>query len=106
MSHPQLDGAEVHTALEMLSGKGRAEFVQEPVVATRAIGAGMIALVAVAAVEPRPIRNLLAKIEEMIVRPSTGGREHERRFQVLAGQVTFQRLYQAIRSECLRLFTR
>ena len=43
MSHPQLDGAEVHTAPEMLRGKGRAEFVQEPVVATRAIGAGMIA---------------------------------------------------------------
>src|SRR5205823_2736491 len=35
-----LDGAEVHTAPEMLRGKGRAEFVQEPVVATGAIGAG------------------------------------------------------------------
>jgi hypothetical protein len=51
VSHPGLHGAKVHTTLEMLRCKGRAEFVQEPVVSARTIGAGMITLVAVAAVE-------------------------------------------------------
>src|SRR4029077_19095379 len=104
VAHPLLDRAEVHARLQVRGREAGAVFVQEPVVAAGTIRAGMIAFVANAAVKLRTMGDALAEIEEMIVRFSTTGWEHERTFQILAGTQNFQRLHQAIGNGDLALF--
>src|SRR5207302_7870212 len=93
VAHPLLNRAEVHARLKVHSRESRTEFVQIPVITARRICTGATILFAVAAVEFRPVSDLLTEIEIMVVRQPACGWEQERRSQALTGKETFERFH-------------